>query len=207
MNSRAAVVLLGAALAGGCSSVRWSGSPPREFSADALHPPPPEDRVPRAPLPAPSRPTSTGRPAAVVVPSASETRRREALFPSDLGPDDLDVTAYPVQRRRQFEVYAGLCSRCHSLARSLNAPPTSRRWWKFYFVGMRARSSLRGRTIPREEADAALDFLEFDERERKATAAFAELTAELDARFDALVAERMGRLQGAGQPEVLRPGP
>ena len=101
----------------------------------------------------------------VLTPTIQE--RQNILFYSDLGPEQIDASAYPSQQRQNYAVYARACSRCHSLARSINAPYTSRGWWEFYMTGMRMRGRVAGQPFSREEIKAVLDFLEYDSRARK----------------------------------------
>ena len=114
-------------------------------------------------------------------------REREALqnelttlFYSDLGPDAIDVSDYPEERRRQYKVYARACSECHSLARSVNSPPVSEEYWRFYVEAMRRRTRSRpGPRITDAEARAIVEFLDFDSRGRRASPEFAATTAAL----------------------------
>lgn len=170
-----------------CSSLRWEGGGPR-----------PEAEPPPAALSSEPRP----RGADPVVPPATELQLQTALYDSDLGPETVDVSSYPMQQRYNYRVYASACSRCHGLARSINSPLASRTWWEFYVASMRARGSLSGRPISAQERRAVLDFLEYDGRERKQRRAeeFERLRAELRRRFDALMDERMERLQRGGRP-------
>ena len=128
----------------------------------------------------------------------------ETLFYYDLGPATVDVSAYPAERKRDYAVYARACSRCHTLARSINAPYVGRAWWEFYVASMRARARFHGRPLTKQEVRAAIDFLEYDSNERKvARAAEFEMTkSELKRRFEAALDERMQELQR--QPELLR---
>jgi hypothetical protein len=131
--------------------------------------------------------------------------RQDVLFYSDLGPNQIDVSTYPSEQRQNYAVYARACSRCHGLARSINAPYTSRGWWEFYMTGMRMRGRVAGRPFSREEIKAVLDFLEYDSRVRKVehAAAFDKSTEELKRRFDAVVDQRMSDLQNKPQPRLL----
>jgi hypothetical protein len=144
--------------------------------------------------------------AAAPVPQASEERRKAALFYSDLGPDAIDVSAYPAERRRQYEVFARVCSRCHTLARSINAPYVEPSWWEFYLASMRMRAHFHGEPLAQKDIRGVLDFLEYDSRLRKVVGAaeFAELTKELRRRFDAALDERMEELQKRPLPHRTR---
>jgi len=130
-------------------------------------------------------------------PEAPDDRARAALFYSDLGPEEIDVSAYPSSQRENYAVYARACSRCHTLARSINAPLVGRGWWEFYIVGMRLRSLRGGRPLTKDEEKSVLDFLEYDSRVRKVEHAkdFEAKTEELKRRFDSVVAGRMRALQ------------
>jgi hypothetical protein len=131
--------------------------------------------------------------------------REDVMFYSDLGSDRIDVSAYPDEQRRNYAVYARACSRCHSLARSINAPYTSRGWWEFYMTGMRMRGRVAGRPFSKEEIKSVLDFLEYDSRVRKIehAAAFDTASAKLKSRFNAFVDKKMSDLQNKPQPRLL----
>ncbi|MDX6771192.1 MAG: cytochrome c [Elusimicrobiota bacterium] len=188
MNRHMLVVLLLPLSA--CSSLRWSGGGPPEPVEQAA------PQVAAAPHPRPPHP---------VVPPSTEAQKQTAVYYSDLGPEEVDVSTYPLMQRRNYRVYAAACSRCHGLARSINSPLVSRTWWEFYVMSMRARGSLAGRPLSKEEVKAVLDFLEYDGQERKAKGAhdFEHLTTELKRRYEALLDERMSRLQKGPQPALL----
>ena len=191
-----------------CASWKWSGTrvPDGRAPSAALrgaadeehsHPAPPADtkREDAQPLRLSTEPAR----ASVLppVPAAPDARVREALYYSDIGPDSVDVSAYPAQQRYQYAIYARACSRCHTLARSINAPLVGRGWWEFYMLGMRMRSRREGRPLTPDETQAILDFLEYDSRVRKVEDArrFDALTEELKRRFDVSVSERLRKLQ------------
>lgn len=50
----------------------------------------------------------------------------------DSGPDTIDVFDYPKEIRESYVIFANKCSKCHSLARPINARINSARWWKRY---------------------------------------------------------------------------
>jgi hypothetical protein len=143
--------------------------------------------------------------ALVAAVSLRAEERRGILYYSDLGPDRIDVSAYPLQKRRNYAVYARACARCHGLARSINAPYTSRGWWEFYMTGMRVRGTVTRRPFSREEIKDVLDFLDYDSRVRKVenAKAFEAATAELQKQFADYVDQRMSDLQNEPQPRLL----
>lgn len=151
-------------------------------------------------------PVSGGPGAGAEIPQAPEERRKAALFYSDLGPDEIDLSSYPAARKREYEVYARVCARCHTLARSVNAPYVDRSWWEFYLASMRVRSHFHGEPLSAEETRAVLDFLEYDATRRKIgrAAEFEALKAELMRRFEAVLDERMERLQQQPLPHRAR---
>ncbi|MFI5345587.1 MAG: hypothetical protein ACHQ51_04355 [Elusimicrobiota bacterium] len=140
--------------------------------------------------------------ARVSIPEAPLERRKAALFDSDLGPDSLNVENYPPEQRRNYRVYARVCSRCHTLARSINAPYVSRGWWEFYAANMRMRALRRDESLEKREIVAILDFLEYDSNARKIAdaAAFDQLRFVLKKRFEAALDERVKALDEQAVP-------
>jgi hypothetical protein len=207
------------ALLTACAGWRWSGSPPKDGrpataalhgleNEEKMHPAPPVDMhaEDEAAVRLSTTPAETPR---AVVPPTPQQRYRTALFYSDLGPDEVDVSAYPTQQRYNYAIYARSCGRCHTLARSINAPLVGRGWWEFYMLGMRVRSRRTGRPLPPDEVKAILDFLEYDSHERKVEHArdFDQLTEELKERFDRSIAERMRAMQKANPRPLAPPKP
>lgn len=181
--------VLGLLFTAGCASWLWSRSNP------AARP----DNTPERPSPVAGIPVQ----ARVALPEAPAERRKAALFYSDLGPDTVDVSAYPAQVRRDYEVYARVCSRCHTLARSVNAPYVNRGWWDFYITNMRMRSRRRGESLDAREIGAVLDFLEYDSNERKVARAaeFDAIKLELKRRFEDALDARVKELGDQNLPE------
>jgi hypothetical protein len=131
--------------------------------------------------------------ASIGIPQAPLARRKAALFDSDLGPDTVNVSGYPARQKRNYKAYVRVCSRCHTLARSINAPYVNRGWWEFYITNMRMRSRRRGESLEEGDIDAVLDFLEYDSNERKVARAaeFGEIRFELKRRFADALDERV----------------
>ena len=209
---RCLILLLASSLAG-CASWRWSGAPNRDEAAaarvlrspgqDELHPPPDSGAREERTLSLSTASAAARR--RVPVPASTPEQLRNAQYYSDLGPETIDLSELPIQQRHNYRVYAEACTRCHGLARSLNAPYADRRWWTFYVTSMRVRARLAGRSFTKEELKAVLDFLEYDGRERKLGRAreFEAQTEELRRRFDVLVEDRLRRLQQQPQPRLL----
>jgi len=142
----------------------------------------------------------------VELPQAPPERRAAALFYSDLGPDTVDVSAYPAEVKRDYETFARACSRCHTLARAVNAPYVNRGWWEFYTARMRVRAHFHGEALSKQDLRAVLDFLEHDSNARKVAdaARFEETKAELKRRFETALDERMEELQRRPAPRLGR---
>ena len=150
-------------------------------------------------------PSPIGTPSTAEVPDAPAQRRKSALFYSDLGPDTVDVTSYPAERKHDYVVYTRVCSQCHSLARSINAPYVNRAWWEFYVASMRVRAKFQGQQLSLEDVLAVFNFLDYDSNHRKVEHAseFEAIKAELKRRFDAALDERVETLQQQPQPRLL----
>ncbi len=77
--------------------------------------------------------------------------------PRDSGPDRIDVSGYPSMQQRQYDVYASKCSKCHPLARSVNARFNSTDWKRYMKRMIRRPNS----GINEEQAAQIYDFLKF----------------------------------------------
>jgi hypothetical protein len=130
--------------------------------------------------------------------------RADAIqYYSDLGPDSIDVSDYPEVQRRNYAVYADVCSRCHGLARSINAPAVGTAYWRFYIFSMRGAGLLsRKPSMTKDDRDAVLSFLEFDAQRRKVArkADFDLQTQALKNRFSRMLEARMEKLQQSQGP-------
>ncbi len=183
-----------AALAVGCLP-RWQGYPPQPLT------------LPKGSFKIQRQDTSEAASGRTELPVA-DPESRNARYYSDLGPDVIDVAGYPAQQRYNYRVYAEVCSRCHTLARSINAPVASREFWEFYMLGMRTANRIDEKPpITAQERKAILDFLEYDSRVRKVEHArqFEAQTEELKRRYGAYLRDRLRRLQQGSQPVILQP--
>ena len=156
---------------------------------------------------------SRGKPEPVREPASQAATARgqtvpgpKPLYYSDLGPDTVDVSRYPAAQKRNYQIYALVCSRCHTLARSINSPVASRSYWEMYLLGMRAASVLKDQPpITAGERKAILDFLAYDSRVRKIQRSreFDAATAALMRRYEPILREEVRRLQEDSQPALL----
>lgn len=73
-------------------------------------------------------------------------------------PDGLDVSAYPDDMREAYAVFEYRCSRCHSLARPLNAEIEGVAFWDDYVERMRRQP---GSGINHADARTILRFLTY----------------------------------------------
>lgn len=77
--------------------------------------------------------------------------------PRDAGPDRINVSSYPTDQQKKYDVFAMKCVKCHPLARSVNArfDPAD---WKRYIKRMLRRPNSG---INEEQALLIYDFLKF----------------------------------------------
>ncbi|MBI5247586.1 MAG: hypothetical protein HY923_10425 [Elusimicrobia bacterium] len=111
----------------------------------------------------------------------------------DLGPKEIDVSAYPEEQQKNYRIFVKACSSCHTLARAVNSPLVSREDWRRSVKRMHARSkSNAAAAIGVPEAKAAIEFLTYDAKIRKVkdAAGFKAKTAELKALYEEIQNER-----------------
>lgn len=140
------------------------------------------------------RPAAPPEPA----PSKFDLQQLQARFYMDLGPDSVDTSAYPAKAREGYDVFVKVCSQCHTLARPLNAPETTRADWEQHVKRMHEKTLVYGWWTDFGKGDAGkiLDFLEHDSKIRKLddAAGFAARTERLKELLKEVEAER-SRLQ------------
>lgn len=198
-DRRRAILLAAAAAGAACARLRVYPAGEPAFARDSTRPSYTVD--------ASTRPVRR-RPQDVLLSEITPTGRR-AVYYSDLGPDTIDVSSYPARQRYNYAVYAEACARCHTLARSINAPMVGRGFWRMYLLGMRFNAAFRRAPgFPPEDREAILDFLEYDSRARKVEhrPEFEARQEELLRRYFHLLDERLGDLQ-QGRPLLHAPGP
>ncbi|MDD5304576.1 MAG: hypothetical protein PHS14_15880 [Elusimicrobia bacterium] len=61
----------------------------------------------------------TAKPAAEAEPKSGTAAT--GFYPNDLGPAEIDVSAYPKEMRQSYKVFAFKCAACHTIARPINS--------------------------------------------------------------------------------------
>jgi hypothetical protein len=77
--------------------------------------------------------------------------------PRDFGAGSIDVSRYPAEQRKNYEMYSVKCQKCHPLARSVNARFTAQEWKKYMKRMIRRPNS----GINEEQAANIYEFLKY----------------------------------------------
>jgi hypothetical protein len=100
---------------------------------------------------------------------SESTAQGRIVDATDLGPQTIDVSAYPVAQQENYRLFSAKCTPCHSLGRSINSPIVDASTWTRYVKRMHGKNQARrgGPLLSGEEAKKVLSFLVYDSRERK----------------------------------------
>jgi hypothetical protein len=85
------------------------------------------------------------------------------VLPQDKGPDKIDVSAYPAEQQANFKLFAGKCSKCHTIARPLNTMMTRDEWSRYVKRMMHKPNS----GISDTQGKQIFEFVVYDQTERK----------------------------------------
>jgi hypothetical protein len=96
--------------------------------------------------------------------AASSEEASEKTFPWDGGPDSIDVSGYPKEQQANYKVFVRKCSRCHTLARAINAPLALPEEWEAYVRKMQKK---RRSGVDAKSAGSVISFLQYDSSVRK----------------------------------------
>ncbi|HVE12075.1 MAG TPA: hypothetical protein VNI01_01655, partial [Elusimicrobiota bacterium] len=127
-----------------------------------------------------------------------EKSELSALYYYDLGPTEIDVSAYPAKQQANYEVFRQVCSKCHTLARPINSPRGNYWAWDFYIFTMRMRGQFDPQTaFTADQAKQILSFLTYDSKVRKGEhrEAFELRDRALQRRFERMLDERIHSMQ------------
>jgi hypothetical protein len=75
----------------------------------------------------------------------------------DAGPGTIDVSSYPDDQKKKYDLFAAKCSKCHPLARPVNSRFTAEEWKRYMKKMVRRPNS----GINEEQAASIYDFLKF----------------------------------------------
>jgi len=67
----------------------------------------------------------------VAVPGRGEDGDSDKVFDADFGPASIDVSEYPAEMQDLYPLYARKCSKCHTLARSINSGYRGDEWNRY----------------------------------------------------------------------------
>jgi hypothetical protein len=85
------------------------------------------------------------------------------VLPQDKGPDKIDVSAYPAEMQKAYKVFAGKCSKCHTIARPINTMMSRDEWERYVKRMMRKAGTL----ISADEGKQIFEFVTYDSKIRK----------------------------------------
>src|SRR5438477_32766 len=88
---------------------------------------------------------------------------RVAAF--DKGPAKIDVSSYPPDLQKAYQVFTKKCGLCHTVARAINSDLVLEGDWEADVNDMAARA---GRLMSADDAKQIYDFLVYDSKVRKA---------------------------------------
>jgi hypothetical protein len=77
--------------------------------------------------------------------------------PRDHGQGRVDVSRYPAEQQKNYDMFAAKCSKCHPLARSVNARFTGQEWKRYMKRMIRRPNS----GINEEQAVYIYEFLKY----------------------------------------------
>jgi hypothetical protein len=84
-------------------------------------------------------------------------------LPQDKGPATLDVSKYPKEIQKDYELFAKKCTKCHTLARPLNTSMTKDEWKRYVKRMMHKPNS----GINSKQGKHIYEFLVYDQVNRK----------------------------------------
>ena len=135
-------------------------------------------------------------------------RELNARFYYDLGPDQIDVSAYPADHQERYTLFADKCAQCHTLARPINSPLAKREDWRRYVNRMHIKAAASSKKeISADDRSKIVDFLVYDSKIRKidSKADFAQQVTALKARFEKMKTERAAQQADEDKRKIKQP--
>jgi len=87
----------------------------------------------------------------------TDESEEDKVFDADFGPATIDVSTYPPDQQELYTLYARKCSKCHTLARSINSEYRGDDWKRY--VARMSRKPNSG--ISPRTGEKILQFLKF----------------------------------------------
>jgi hypothetical protein len=85
------------------------------------------------------------------------------VLPQDKGPDKIDVAGYSAEMQNAYKVFAGKCSKCHTIARPINTMMSRDEWERYVKRMMHKPNS----GISDSQGKGIFEFLVYDQTQRK----------------------------------------
>jgi hypothetical protein len=85
------------------------------------------------------------------------------VLPQDKGPDKVDISAYPAEMQKDYKLFTGKCSKCHTIARPINTMMTRAEWERYVKRMMHKPNS----GISDSQGKSIFEFLAYDQANRK----------------------------------------
>jgi mono/diheme cytochrome c family protein len=99
----------------------------------------------------------------LLAPLTLVAQQSNVVLPQDKGPDKIDVSAYPAAQQAAYKLFAGKCSKCHTIARPLNTMMKRDEWERYVKRMMHKPNS----GINDTQGKQIFDFMVYDQTERK----------------------------------------
>jgi hypothetical protein len=99
----------------------------------------------------------------LLAPLSLVSQTSNVVLPQDKGPDKVDVSSYPAPQQANYKLFAGKCSKCHTIARPINTMMKRDEWERYVKRMMHKPNS----GISDAQGKQIFDFLVFDQTERK----------------------------------------
>ena len=84
-------------------------------------------------------------------------------LPQDKGPNKIDVSSYPAPMQKDYKLFDGKCSKCHTIARPINTTMTKPEWERYVKRMMHKPNS----GISNGQGKDIFEFLAYDQQMRK----------------------------------------
>ena len=98
-----------------------------------------------------------------LVPLLLAAQQSNVVLPQDKGPDKIDVSSYPAPMQAAYKLFAGKCSKCHTIARPINTMMKRDEWERYVKRMMHKPNS----GISDKQGKEIFEFLVLDEAQRK----------------------------------------